>query len=209
MKIVKDETSLTNTQKEVLDFIKKRMALKGISPSFREIQDHFGYKSIGTVQDHLKALLKKGALFRADSKEPRQARGLVPSDHKPQTSRVLPVYGEIAAGSARQSEQLELGFVTVAEEVVKGPSFALRVVGNSMVDAGIFEGDILIVERESYVRDGDIVAALVDGETTVKRYRRLDGKIFLVPENKRMRPIQILHQEFQIQGKVVGLQRRF
>jgi repressor LexA len=199
---------LTQTQQQVLEFIKDRLRERGISPSFREIQEHFGYKSIGTVQDHLKALLKKGALFRPDAKEPRQARGLVPSGHAPSEAKVLPIYGEIAAGALREAEQLELGFVTVDATEVRGPSFALRVVGNSMIEAGILEGDVLIVEKEAVVRDGDIIVALVDNETTVKRYKRAQGRTFLVPANRRMQPIEITHQDLKIQGRVVGLRRK-
>lgn len=203
--------NLTAAQREVLDFIRERMTSSGLPPTYREIQQHFGYKSIGTVQDHLKALKKKGALKEiARTKTRQRARGMLPTDHTPpEEIRQLSIYGEIAAGPTRESEQLELGKLTVPAHQAKGAAFALRVVGNSMIEAGILEGDLLIVEKEVRVKSGDIVVALVDGETTVKRYRVKNGVPWLFPENVRMKPIPVEGREFRIQGKVVGLQRRW
>lgn len=181
----------------------------GIPPSYREIQKHFGYKAIGTVQDHVRCLMEKGRLEQPTSRRAeRKARGLIPKGLRSDGVRRLPIYGEIAAGSARESEQVELGTLTISKKVVNDPCFGLRVVGNSMVDAGILEGDILIVER-GHVKSGEIVVALLDGETTVKRYVRKDGRIFLVPENRLMKPIEMTSARFEIQGKVVALFRRF
>lgn len=206
-----ENENLTAAQREVLDFIRERMATSGLPPTYREIQQHFGYKSIGSVQDHLKALKKKGALKEiARTKTRQRARGMLPSDHTPpEELRQLSIYGEIAAGATRDSEQIELGKLTVPAHQAKGSAFALRVVGTSMIDAGILEGDVLIVEKEVRVKSGDIVVALVDGETTVKRYRVKNGVPWLIPENARMKPIPVEGRDFRIQGKVVGLQRRW
>jgi repressor LexA len=122
--------------------------------------------------------------------------------------RKIPIYGEIAAGGPRAAEQLELGEVVITEDLVKGECFALRVVGDSMIDAGIYEGDHVIVEQGSRVREGDIVVALLDGETTVKKYAVKNGEVLLIPENKRMRPISTRGKNLEIQGRVVSLQRK-
>jgi repressor LexA len=203
------DRTLTESQEQILSFIKSCYERTGLPPSYREIQEHFGYKAIGTVQDHLKALRKKGVLEETSlSKGRRQARGLVPTGYKPEGTHRIPVYGEIAAGSTRDNAQLKMGTVVVADSVANDTSFALRVVGDSMIDIGILEGDFLIVERRSQVRSGDIVVALVNGETTVKRFVRKSDGIYLVPENQRLSPQRITTERFEIQGKVVGLQRQ-
>jgi len=200
-------SELTEPQSEILRFIKDQVALAGSSPSYREIQEHFGYKAVGTVQDHIKALLKKGALQKMPTSRGRRARGLVPAGKVVNGVRRIPIYGEIAAGSARDANQLEMGSLLISEQVAQDPSFALRVVGDSMIDAGIFEGDFLIVERRAVISSGDIVVALLNGETTVKRYVEEGEQILLVPANRRLSPIRV-EGRFEIQGKVVGLQRR-
>jgi repressor LexA len=200
---------LTPPQAQILHFIKERVEAEGISPSYREIQNHFGYKAVGTVQDHVKALIKKGMLEKSPlGKQKRRARGLMPAGQRWEGVKRIPVYGEVAAGSTRDTQQLELGSVFVAEKIAQDPCFALRVTGDSMVEVGIFEGDHLIVERQQRVKSGDIVVALVNGETTVKRYVEKSGEIYLVPENRRLRPLRVAPGGFEIQGKVVGLQRK-
>ncbi|MBY0372181.1 transcriptional repressor LexA [bacterium] len=200
---------LTRSQQDVLDFIQNTCATQGAPPSYREIQEHFGFKAVGSVQGYVKALIKKGYLEnpQRDSTK-RKSRGLFPSGFKAQGTKRIPIYGEIAAGSLRDTPQIELGSLMVAQEDAADPCFALRVVGDSMVEAGIFEGDHLIVERGARVRNGDIVVALVGGETTVKRYKTGSEGTFLIPENKKMKPIRVTDKSFQVQGKVVGLQRK-
>jgi repressor LexA len=200
---------LTLSQAQILRFIKERVETEGISPSYREIQVHFGYKAVGTVQDHVKALIKKGVLEKSTlGKKRRRARGLMPAGHRWEGVKRIPIYGEVAAGSTRDTPQLELGTVFVAEKMAEDPCFALRVTGDSMIEVGIFEGDHLIVERRQRVKNGDIVVALVHGETTVKRYVEKSGEVFLVPENRRLQPLKMVPGSFEIQGKVVGLQRK-
>ncbi len=200
---------LTESQEEILDFIKDTCATRGAPPSYREIQEHFEFKAVGTVQGYIKALIRKGYIEDPKAeKGKRRARGLFPTGHRVAGVKRLPIYGEIAAGALRDTPQIELGSLMVSDEAVKDTGFALRVVGDSMIEAGIFEGDHLIVERTSRVRSGDIVVALVGGETTVKRYNETAQGIFLVPENKKMKPIKITDKSFTVQGKVVGLQRK-
>lgn len=213
-----EKSPLTDLQRRVLEFIEERRRGTGVPPTYREIQEHFGYRAVGTVQDHVKALVRKGYLAPTALGDRRGARTLLPprgelhatpwDAPKQEGVRRMPIYGEIAAGSARDAAQLELGTLVVAESLASERCFALRVTGDSMVDAGIFEGDFVIVEPKARVKHGDIVVALVGGETTVKRYEvRTDGP-YLVPENKRLAPIRLAGQRWEIQGCVVGLQRR-
>lgn len=205
-----EKQSLTKYQETVLNFIKDTCATRGAPPSYREIQEHFGYKAVGSVQGYVRALIRKGYLEdpRAD-KGKRKARVLFPSGFRPQGTQRIPIYGEIAAGALRETPQVELGSLVISTESTRKPCFALRVVGDSMIDVGILEGDHLIVERVTRARTGDIVVALVGGETTVKRYKETAQGIFLVPENKTMKPIKITDKQFRVQGRVVGLQRKF
>jgi repressor LexA len=200
---------LTESQEAVLTFIKNTCATRGAPPSYREIQEHFGFKAVGSVQGYVKALIRKGYLDDPkQEKGKRRARGLFPAGHRTENTKRIPIYGEIAAGPLRDTPQIELGSLLVSEETVSDPCFALRVVGDSMIEVGILEGDHLIVEKGARVRSGDIVVALMGGETTVKRYKETAHGIFLVPENKKLKPIKVTEKSFQIQGKVVGLQRK-
>jgi repressor LexA len=196
---------LTPSQQQVLDYIRECCRVQGAPPSYREIQQHLGYKAVGTVQDHVRALRTKGYL---EERGDRRARGLVPAGLVVQGTKRIPIYGEIAAGGPREAPQIELGTAVITDDV-PDPCFALRVVGDSMVDAGIFEGDLLIVEAKAKIKSGDIVVALLNGETTVKRYVEKPEGIFLVPENRHLSPIATAGGRLELQGKVVGLQRRF
>ncbi len=198
------QAELSPQQEAVLNFITEHYHQNGVAPSYRDIQSHFGFKAVGTVQDHVKALIQKGRI----EKPLKKARGLIPCGQKLQGSKRLSVYGEVAAGGLRTSEQLELGSIIISETLAQGECFALRVVGNSMVDVGIYEGDHVVVQKGARVKNGDIVVALVEGETTVKRFEKKGVEIFLVPENKRMSPINITGKNCEIQGKVIALQRK-
>ena len=200
---------LTQNQAHLLEFIKTYSQENGFPPSYREIQRHFGYKAVGTVQDHVRALIQKGALQKSYGQNSKKARALIPSGPKPSSGKSIPIFGEIAAGGPREAIQTELGNLVIGDDLASGDCFALRVVGNSMIDIGIFEGDFVIVDRTQKVKNGDIIVALVDGETTVKRYRETKSKILLIPENRTLKPIEVTTEDFQIQGKVTGLQRKF
>jgi len=200
---------LTQNQAQLLEFIKTYSQENGFPPSYREIQRHFGYKAVGTVQDHVRALVQKGALQKSYGQNSKKARALIPSGPKPSSGKAIPIFGEIAAGGPRESIPTELGNLIIGDDLASGDCFALRVVGNSMIDIGIFEGDFVIVDRAQKIKNGDIIVALLDGETTVKRYRETKGKIFLIPENRTLKPIEVKTENFQIQGKVTGLQRKF
>jgi len=202
-----DKAPLTAAQKEVFEYIKSCCA-DGRPPSYREIQAHLKYKAVGTVQDHVKALIKKGWLEKTGMKKSTQSRQLTPAGISRAVARTIPIYGEIAAGATRDNPQIELGQLPIAGDWSKGECFALRVRGNSMIEAGIYEGDFVVVDKNTNVKSGDIVVALYHGETTVKRYeKRKDGQ-YLVPENSQLKEIRV-DGPFELQGKVVGLQRKF
>ncbi len=196
----------TERQQEILDFIRDQKATRGITPTRAEIQNHFGFASINAVTDHLKALEKKGALQR----ESNTARGLVLTDSYRDKAMVeIPIYGSIAAGLPETQQQQPDGCVSVDVETLRLPKgarvFALKVRGDSMNGAGILPGDIVVLEFKE-AKSGDIVAALIDGETTLKRYVVQRGKPFLKAENPRYTNL-IPAQELVIQGVQIALLR--
>lgn len=197
---------LTARQQEILDFLKGEMNRTGIMPSTREIQVHFRFASQTASVNHLKALEKKGAIQRMAGKARAVA---VPSmlNRKPVID--IPLYGQIAAGMPETIDQTPEGALSIdAASLGVRPgvsSFALRVRGDSMIDAHIVDGDTAILEARE-PRHGDIVAALIDGETTLKRYLVRDGAVFLRAENPRY-PDLVPARELVVQGVLIGLLR--
>ena len=197
---------LSERQKVVLEFIRDQHSATGLMPSTREIQDHFGYASQTSVQDILSALERKGSLQR----HPGKARGLILTSVLERASLVdIPIYGMIPAGLPSDQQQQSDGCLTVDIESLKIPknarTFALKVRGDSMINAGIYEGDTIILEFKE-ARNKDIVAALIDGETTLKRYVLQRGKPYLKAENPKY-PDLIPAQELVIQGVVIAVFR--
>ena len=197
---------LTERQQEILDFIRDARRSRGVTPTTREIQDHLGLGSQTTVVDHLRALESKGVLRR----EPNKARGLVPTgEYRDRPMVEIPIYGTIPAGLPADQRQEADGCIMVDVDTLRLPKgarlFALKVRGDSMIGAGILSGDVVVLEfREA--RNNEIVAALIDGETTLKRYVTQRGKPFLKAENLRF-PNLIPAQELVIQGVQVALLR--
>jgi repressor LexA len=197
---------LTPRQQEILDFLTGELNRSGIMPSTREIQQHFRFASQTAAVNHLKALERKGAVQRMAGKARAVA---VPSMLNREPVIDIPLYGQIAAGMPETVEQAPEGKLSIdAASLGVRPgvrSFALRVRGDSMIDAHIIDGDTAILEgREP--RNGDIVAALIDGETTLKRYLVRQGKPLLRAENARY-PDLIPAQELIVQGVLIGLLR--
>jgi repressor LexA len=197
---------LTDRQKSVLDFIQAEQREKGITPSTREIQDHFGFASQTSVMQYIATLERKGFLDR----RARKARSLITPLLKVRIADI-PIYGQIPAGMATLAEQSVLGHVSLdaksANAAKNRRMFALQVRGDSMIGAHILDGDIVILEDRKEVRDGDIVAALIDGETTLKRYVVERGRPYLKSENPRY-PDLHPGQELRVQGVMVSLVRR-
>jgi repressor LexA len=200
--------TLTDRQREVLEFINAYHRQHGVAPSLREIQAHFGFASPFAVQRHVDALTGKGALRRLDGK----ARGLLPSISEAARRGSLadiPLFGTIPAGLPTATEQEPDAYVAVDTATLgvrpNAKLFALKVRGDSMVDASILEGDVVfLTPREPKPRD--IVAALIDGESTLKRFLVQRGRPFLRAENPRY-PDLLPATELVIQGVMVGLLR--
>ncbi|HYJ06136.1 MAG TPA: transcriptional repressor LexA [Chthoniobacterales bacterium] len=197
---------LTDRQKGILEFIQSEQREKGITPSTREIQHHFGYASQTSVMQYLGALERKGFLNR----HARKARALITPVQKVRITDI-PIYGQIPAGMATLTEQNIEGHVSLDTGSVNasknGRTFALRVRGDSMIDAHILDGDIVILENRKDVQNGDIVAALIDGETTLKRYVMEHGRPYLKAENPLF-PDLVPARELRIQGVMISLVRK-
>jgi repressor LexA len=197
---------LTDRQKSILDFIQNEQREKGFTPSTREIQNHFGFASQTSVMQYIAALEKKGFLDR----HARKARALITPLQKVRITDV-PIYGQIPAGMASVTEQTAEGHVSLDASSVNasrnGQTFALRVRGDSMIDAHILDGDIVILEDRKDAQNGDIVAALIDGETTLKRYVLERGRPYLKAENP-LYPNLTPARELRIQGVMISLIRK-
>lgn len=200
---------LTDRQKELLDFLKSEFSTKGIMPSTREIQAHFGFKSQTAAMGHLRALEKKGVIQRL----PGKARAVIFPESLDREEIVdIPLYGNIAAGYAQEATEEREAVVSVDVRSLglshsrSDKRFALTVRGESMIDAHICDGDTVILEQREPVV-GDVVAALIDGESTLKRYVVEGGQPFLKAENKNY-PDLIPMAEMSAQGVMVGLLRQ-
>ncbi len=197
---------LTERQRGILEFIQTEQREKGITPSTREIQHHFGFASQTSVMQYLATLERKGFLDR----HARKARALITPVQKVRITDI-PIYGQIPAGMATLTEQTIEGHVSLDTRSVNasknGRTFALRVRGDSMIDAHILDGDIVILEDRKDVQNGDVVAALIDGETTLKRYVMEHGRPYLKAENP-MYPNLVPARELRIQGVMVSLVRK-
>jgi len=197
--------NLTARQRQVLNWIKGFIDEHGMPPTVREIGAAFGIGS-SSVFDHLKALEKKGYLRRGDL----GARSLIIEDRKrgEEATQHLAVIGRIAAGRPIEAVEDDLGSIPVNRKLLRGRGgFALRVEGDSMVDAGIHDGDYVIVREQDTAENGDIVVALIDGEATLKRFYREKEGVRLEPANGKMETIEVNSGDFRIQGKVIGVLR--
>src|SRR6266513_2458609 len=197
---------LTERQRSILEFIQFEQREKGITPSTREIQHHFGFASQTSVMQYIDALERKGFLER----HARKARALITPVQKVRITDI-PIYGQIPAGMATLTEQTIEGHISLDTKSVNastsGRTFALRVRGDSMIDAHILDGDIVILEDRKDVQNGDIVAALIDGETTLKRYVTEHGRPYLKAENSNYPDLKPA-RELRIQGVMVSLIRK-
>jgi repressor LexA len=200
------ELNLTKRQREIFDFVKTYVGQHGYPPTVRDIGQAIGLTSSSTVHAHLGNLEKLG-LLRRDPTKPRAIELLVDKAKQVVAPGGLPVVGQVAAGAPVLAEENIEEYVPVPG-IAGGEEgeFVLRVKGDSMKDAGILEGDHVIVRRQEAASDGDIVVALVDDEATVKRFFREKNHVRLQPENAALEPI--LTRDVQLVGRVVGVCRR-
>ena len=191
-------------QKKILDFIKKEIEEKGYPPSVREICAAVGLKSTSTVHAHLNHLEAQG-LIRRDSTKPRALEVL---DGSQARGRSVPLVGRVTAGLPILAVENIEDYVVLPQRMVgQDEIFCLRVQGDSMIDAGILDGDIIAVRQQSNAENGEIVVAMVDDEATLKRIFYEEHCVRLQPENSRMAPIYV--DSAQVLGKLVALFRQF
>jgi repressor LexA len=200
------EMNLTKRQQEIFDFVKKYVGEHGYPPTVRDIGKAIGLASSSTVHAHL-ANLERLGLLRRDPTKPRAIEVLKDKAREVVAPHGLPVVGQVAAGQPILADENIEEYVPVPG-IAGGDDgeFVLRVKGDSMKDAGILEGDFVIVRRQETATDGDIVVALVGDEATVKRFFRENDHVRLQPENEALEPIRT--REAQVLGRVVGLCRR-
>lgn len=199
---------ISDKQKQILDYIKDQIINHGYPPTVRDICDAVGLKSTSSVHSHLETLEKNGYI-RRDPTKPRAIE--IVDDAFNLTRREVvnvPIVGRVAAGEPILAiENIDTYFPIPAEYMPNEQSFMLTVKGESMIDAGIFDGDTIIVKQQSTAKNGEIVVALVDDSATVKTFYKEDGHIRLQPENDALDPIIV--PDCQILGKVFGVFRFF
>ena len=223
--------ALTERQREILDFITASITERGYPPTLREIGEHFGIRSTNGVNDHLKALEKKGHLRREDLKSramrPTAMADVIPFDRKQKMIDVsnvvpfstdtdlveVPILGKVAAGQPILAVEQAQDTVRIDRVLVGGHTevFGLRIVGESMIEDGIFDGDYVFVKKTASARTGEIVVAMIEGEATVKRYFPEGDRIRFQPANSNMTPIIVRRADFKqvdIIGVVVGVYRK-
>ena len=196
-----------DTQAKILAYIEKATLQKGYPPSVREICEAIGLKSTSTVHGHLIRLEKKGLLYR-DSMKPRAIS--VPADHQAYRTEMVnvPVVGRVTAGVPIMATENIEDYISLPQSMLgNGEHYILSVRGESMINAGIMDGDYVVVRKQSTAYNGDIVIAMIEDEATVKRYYKENGGFRLQPENPTMDPIIV--PDLTILGKVVSLYRIF
>jgi len=223
--------ALTQRQRDILDFISASIVERGFPPTLREIGEHFNIRSTNGVNDHLKALEKKGHLRREDLKSramrpvlPDGSGEVVPLRRTPMGTGVMeivsgddtaeiPILGRVAAGQPILAVEHATDTVRIDRVLIGGHRevFGLRIVGESMIEDGILDGDYVFVNKTPAARSGDIVVAMIEGEATVKRYYPEGDSIRFQPANSNMQPIIVRKAEFKavdIIGIVVGVYRK-
>lgn len=203
---------LTERQQQVLDYIRHTVEDRGYPPSVREIGDAVGLNSPSSVHAQLNSLVSAGMI----KKDPSKPRAIVVLDETSAPAvddrrmRDVPVLGRVAAGTPiLAAEHVDEVMPLPTELVGEGPVFLLEVKGDSMIDAGIHEGDLVAIHKQSDAQDGEIVACLVDNEeATIKRLQRKEGKVFLHSENPAYEPM-VFTEGVELIGKVVSVLRRY
>ncbi len=203
---------LSGSQQALLDFLRSYIEEQGYPPSYREMAAALGFRSTNGVAYQLRCLEEKGLLERVSRGAPARAIRLTSKALPDQAGEVVcvPVLGQVAAGLPAMADSMPDETIRLDSALCPSTQvFALRVRGDSMVDAGIFEDDLVFVQRRDSARDGDVVVAVVDGEATVKTFRRRGDMVVLEPANARLEPIVLARSsQLELAGVVVGLYRQ-
>lgn len=210
--------SLTKNEKSILEFIENYMKTEGLSPTYTEIQNHFGFASINSVQRYIQQLEAKDYIQKGEANQKRSLIILKSSNdfladlhQKPAIAVTLPLLGKVAAGLPLEEKNFD-EWIDVPQSIVSKPSesFVLRVDGESMIEEGIFSGDVVIVEKRSFAPEGSLaVVSTEDESATVKRIFYKKGKVELRPANSEMKSIWYEPYQISLQGIVVGLMRHY
>ena len=208
--------ALTKRQEQIFQFILSTIGRLGYPPSIQEIQEEFSFKSPNAVRDHLTALERKGYVYR----HPHKSRGIevlvhvVQKENSNSNVTTIPIVGNVSAGAPIFAQENIEGLLTVDKYLAKSPNgvFALRVEGNSMINAGILDGDYVIARQQHNAEEGQVIVALIEDETTVKKFYRdnSSNRVILQPANDSMEPIYVdpSYDRFMIIGKVTGVIRK-
>jgi repressor LexA len=196
------QDTLTDKQKDVLKFIYEQIRFQQLAPTIREIGEHFGFSSTGTVRDHLRALVQKGYIRIQEGKS--RAIELVK-----EALFQVPVLGRVQAGQPVYAAEDLIGYLNLEAFVFPGPDvFALKVRGLSMRDAGIMDNDFVLIKKQDHAQAGDIVVAIIGEEATVKRLAKRGSQYFLDPANPDFQPIPVT-ADVSIIGKVLQVVREY
>ena len=198
---------LTNKQQQIYDYIRAFQSEHGYPPSVREIGEAVGLSSPSTVHFHLKGLEEAGVISKAAGKTRAISMSAPVAEEMDGHENRVPVVGNVAAGSPILAQESVEEYLTFDTNGMEGEHFALRVRGESMLNAGILPDDLVVVHRQQDARNGEIVVALLEDEATVKTLSRQNGKTWLLPENPDYQPIDGTYA--QILGKVVAVVRRY
>jgi repressor LexA len=196
---------LTKQQTRVYRYLETYLRRKGRPPSYQEIQDYFGFRSLNSVVKHLKQLERKGYLESPWANQKRAFR-LLPLRT---TAATIPFLGRVAAGAPIEAVEMAEAVEVPESLLAGGNNFALQVQGESMVDEGIRDGDVLIIRKQDHADNGQTVVAQIEGEATIKKFYQRDGRVELRPANEELKPLVVPAERVEIIGVVVGLVRHY
>jgi repressor LexA len=196
---------LTKQQTRVYSYLETYLRRKGRPPSYQEIQDYFGFRSLNSVVKHLKQLERKGYLESPWGNQKRAFR-LLPLRT---TAATIPFLGRVAAGAPIEAVDIPEAIEVPESLLAGGNNFALQVQGESMIDEGIRDGDVLIIRKQTHADNGQTVVAQIEGEATIKKFYQRDGRVELRPANEELKPLVVPAEKVEIIGVVVGLVRHY
>jgi repressor LexA len=196
---------LTKQQTRVYRYLETYLRRKGRPPSYQEIQDYFGFRSLNSVVKHLKQLERKGYLESPWGNQKRAFR-LLPLRT---TAATIPFLGRVAAGAPIEAVEMTEAVEVPESLLAGGNNFALQVQGESMIDEGIRDGDVLIIRKQDHANNGQTVVAQIEGEATIKKFYQRDGRVELRPANEELKPLVVPAEKVEIIGVVVGLVRHY
>jgi len=196
---------LTKQQTRVYSYLETYLRRKGRPPSYQEIQDYFGFRSLNSVVKHLKQLERKGYLESPWGNQKRAFR-LLPLRT---TAATIPFLGRVAAGAPIEAVEMPESVEVPESLLAGGNNFALQVQGESMIDEGIRDGDVLIIRKQDHADNGQTVVAQIEGEATIKKFYQRDGRVELRPANEELKPLVVPAEKVEILGVVIGLVRHY